>query len=71
MAYKAYKVLIDTLNHNGRKRVPGELIEMDEADAATLIKIGAIEAVTVNQPPQSDPDQDPESGKKESKSKAK
>lgn len=42
-----YKVLIDTLNHSGRLRVPGELIDMNEADAAPLIKIGAI-AVTVN-----------------------
>lgn len=39
-----YKVLIDTLNHNGRKRVPGELIEMDDVDAVPLIKIRAIEA---------------------------
>lgn len=55
-----YKVLIDTLNHNGRLRQPGELIEMDAVDAAPLIKIGAIEAaaVTVNPQPSGTGDQD-------------
>lgn len=42
-----YKVLIDYLNHSGRMRIPGELIDMSEADAAPLIKIGAIEAIAV------------------------
>ena len=47
-----YKVLIDTLNHNGRLRVPGELIDMNEADAAPLIKIGAIKTIAVAVNPQ-------------------
>ena len=49
-----YKVLIETLNHDGRKRQPGELIDMSEADAAPLLKVGAVEvaaAVTTNPPP--------------------
>lgn len=71
-----YKVLIDTLNHDGRLRVPGELIEMGESDAMALIKIGAIEAVaTVVDNPLSGSDdqgnQAPETGNKASKSKAK
>lgn len=82
-----YKVLIDTLNHNGRKRVPGELIEMAEADAAALIKIGVIEMMPEKSPKpddnggDDDPDNNqsdsaagsdaPKTGKKESKPKAK
>jgi hypothetical protein len=46
-----YKVLIDTLNHNGRKRVPGELLDMSDEDAAPLIKIGAIETLPVKVDP--------------------
>ncbi|QOJ20353.1 MAG: hypothetical protein HRU77_06380 [Gammaproteobacteria bacterium] len=45
-----YKVLIDYLNHGGRKRVPGELLDMSDEDAAPLIKIGAIEAVPEKSP---------------------
>lgn len=71
-----YKVLIDTLNHNGRKRQPGELIEMSEADAAPLLKIGAIvasAAVIENQDQLADRDNqdqetDNDAGSAESKS---
>lgn len=45
-----YKVLIDYLNHGGRRRVPGELLDMSDEDAAPLIKIGAIEAVPEKSP---------------------
>lgn len=61
-----YKVLIDYLNHNGRMRIPGELIDMQASDAAPLIKIGAIEAVPEKSPPGSsdedNKDKDPETG---------
>lgn len=78
-----YKVLIDYLHHSGRLRVPGELVDMSEADAAPLIKIGAIEAVPEKSPdPVDNGDGDPgdngggdsdasKTGKKESKTKAK
>lgn len=54
------KVLIDTLNHNGRKRVPGELIDIEDAGAAHLIKVGAAE-VAKEEPVPTNPDknQDP------------
>ncbi len=42
---KKYKVLIDTLNHNGRRRVPDELIELSEADAEPLLKVCAVKAI--------------------------
>lgn len=80
-----YKVLIDYLNHGGRKRVPGELLDMSDEDAAPLIKIGAIEAVPEKSPDPGDdgggnPDNNQtngggsgasETGKKHSKTKTK
>lgn len=54
-----YKVLIDTLNHNGRLRIPGELIAMDDVDAAPLIKIGAIETAATVADKQSQGSNDP------------
>lgn len=64
------KVLIDTLNHNGRKRVPGELIEMEDGDVEPLIKIKAVEVVAEAPPPP--PPQDPghENDKKPAKPEA-
>lgn len=50
------KVLIDTLNHNGRRRAPGELIEIDDADAAQLIRAGAAEIAPEEKPAPFNPD---------------
>lgn len=69
-----YKVLIDTLNHAGRKRQPGELIDMSEADAAPLLKIGAVAESPEESPAPDQDGQDPETesaGKKTGKTKAK
>lgn len=43
------KVLIDSLEHDGKRRMPGELIDIE--DPAQLIRLGAVEPVKEQKEP--------------------
>ncbi len=49
------KVLIDSLNHDGIRRDPGDVIEMEVAQIEPLVRIGAVQIVSED-PPSLDPE---------------